>query len=183
VHRDIKPDNVLLTRAEQPQLADFGSAQLLSSERAQGEIVGTVAYLSPEAARGGAVDARADLWALGVMLFEMLSGERPFRGHSQRATLRAVLEDPTPPLRRLGGVPVALGALVERLLEKDPARRLSSARQLAAELRAIQHNLERAPTSCISARAEAAAAPLGSSGSGRASFHGTRKVLQPLNAS
>jgi serine/threonine protein kinase len=161
VHRDIKPDNVLLTAGEVPQLADFGSAQLLGSQLAGGgQIIGTVGYLSPEAARGDLLDARADLWALGVMLFEMLTGELPFRGRSQRALLHAVLEDPTPPLRRaLRGAPAALVALVENLLEKNRELRVPSARRLGSEITAILRNMERPAAGHFPAEAQPAAAP------------------------
>jgi serine/threonine-protein kinase len=192
VHRDIKPGNVLLTAGEVPQLADFGSAQLMGSQLpGRGQIVGTVGYLSPEAARGGVLDARADLWALGVMLFEMLTGELPFKGCSQWAILRAVLEDPTPPLRRaLRGAPTALVALVENLLEKNREQRVPSARRLGSEITAILRTMERPTTGCfpaesqpVVARAETPARHPMCSGSGRASIHGTREMFQPLNAS
>jgi serine/threonine-protein kinase len=171
VHRDIKPDNVLLSSAGAPLLADFGSAQPRGvAPSCSDDIVGTVAYLSPEAIRGRALDERADLWALGVLLFEALSGDRPFRGRTQREVLQAVLEQPTPALQlRLPAAPARLIRLVERLLEKDRERRWATARQLAGEVEALLR-------------------PFGPGGyrphaPGRALSHGTRGVFQPLNAS
>lgn len=162
VHRDIKPDNVLLTSAGVPLLADFGSAQPRGVACCSDNIVGTVAYLSPEAIRGQALDERADLWALGVLLFETLSGDRPFRGRTQREILTAVLEQPTPSLRPLlRGAPLGLIQLVEKLLEKDRERRCATARQLASEVDAL----------------------LRPRLSGRVRSHGTRRVFHPLNAS
>jgi serine/threonine-protein kinase len=172
VHRDIKPDNVLLTSAGVPLLADFGSAQPRGAPPCGcANVVGTVAYLSPEAIRGQALDERADLWALGVVLFEILSGDRPFRGRTQRETLAAVLEQPTPSLRSLSRVPVGVIQLVERLLEKDRERRWGTARQVANEVEVLLRPFGRTlvgPPRMLS---------------GRALFHGTRRVFHPLNAS
>lgn len=192
VHRDIKPDNVLLTSAGVPLLADFGSAQpRWAPPCCSDNIVGTVAYLSPEAIRGRALDERADLWALGVLLFEALSGDRPFRGRTQRETLSAVLEQPTPSLRLVArGVPIGLIQLVEWLLEKDRKRRCATVRQLASEVDALLRPFARVlggRTNAVSAASSTTrAVPRSlSSGalSGRALSHGTRQVFHPLNAS
>jgi len=139
VHRDLKPENVLLAADGTPRLSDFGLARgLESSITRSGVLLGTLAYVSPEALSDGEVDARADLWALGVILFEMLSGERPFKGRSTVAVLSAILYRQPPRLSELcPDVPAALLDLLRRLLEKAPLHRVKSARQVGAELEAI----------------------------------------------
>ncbi|MEY2931607.1 MAG: Stk1 family Ser/Thr kinase [Pseudomonadota bacterium] len=144
VHRDLKPENVLLAADGTPRLSDFGLARGLEpSITRSGVLLGTLAYVSPEALSELQVDARADLWSLGVILFEMLSGERPFRGHNMSAVLSAILHQPAPHLAELRPeAPPALGELLQRLLQKDPAKRVPSARQLGAELEAIARELQ-----------------------------------------
>ena len=145
VHRDLKPSNVLLSEDGTPRLADFGLACLADDGdlTQTGALLGTINYLSPEACRGEPTDARSDIWALGVLIFEMLTGQRPFRGESQTATLHAVLTQSLPDLAELSAglgreVPVALVDLVGSMLEKDPVDRIASMRLVGAELEAIQ---------------------------------------------
>jgi tRNA A-37 threonylcarbamoyl transferase component Bud32 len=139
VHRDLKPENVLLAADGTPRLSDFGLARGAdSSITHSGVVLGTLAYVSPEALSEGEVDARADLWALGVILFEMLSGERPFTGGSAATVLSAILyREPHRLTELCPNVPAALLDLLRRLLAKDPLRRVKSARQVGAELEAI----------------------------------------------
>jgi serine/threonine protein kinase len=139
VHRDLKPENVLLAADGTPRLSDFGLARgVESSITHSGVVLGTLAYVSPEALSEGEVDARADLWALGVILFEMLSGERPFAGGSAAALLSAILyREPHRLTELCPNVPAPLLDLLRRLLQKDPLHRVRSARQLGAELEAI----------------------------------------------
>jgi non-specific serine/threonine protein kinase len=140
IHRDIKPENVLLAADGTPRLSDFGLSRLADQElTSTGALVGTLPYLSPEALGSAPLDARVDLWALGVMLFEMLAGERPFRGETPAAVIRAILNQPLPDLAALcPEAPPALVELSQRLLERNPALRIDSARQLGALLEAIQ---------------------------------------------
>ena len=136
VHRDVKPRNVAFAEHDVAKLLDFGVA-LLRHEHASAASAGTPAYMAPEQVFGEAVDARADVWAVGVVLFEMLTGRRPFAGRDTTELLRAILEDPAPDVRTLRpDVPPALARTVARALAKSPEQRHASAAQLAAELRA-----------------------------------------------
>jgi len=133
VHRDIKPANLLLTKDGLVKILDFGVAQIVGSEvQAAG---GTIGYMSPEQIRGGPVDQRTDLWSLGVVLHEMLTGSRPFRGSDEAEVMRAILHDaPSHAGGTNGSMPGRLARIVLRLLEKDPARRYARAEELLPEL-------------------------------------------------
>jgi predicted ATPase/tetratricopeptide (TPR) repeat protein/predicted Ser/Thr protein kinase len=139
IHRDIKPENVLLTKNGTPKLGDFGLAMMVDHESSSSNaVLGTMAYLSPEALSGLAVDGRSDLWALGVMLFEMVTGRRPFEGQSAGALANAVLNQPPPDLEAMcPEASVEFVDLVYRLLEKDREQRVASARQVGAELETV----------------------------------------------
>lgn len=136
VHRDVKPANVLFSADGDVQLTDFGVAKLLDQESTQsGSMLGTPAYLAPEQLRGARVDHRADLWALGVTLHEMVTGRRPFEGTSYAAILHAVLSLHAPSLRRgAQELPPALDGLCQHLLAKDPDARPESAGEVASVL-------------------------------------------------
>jgi serine/threonine protein kinase len=138
VHRDVKPANVLFDAAGGVQLTDFGIAKLLDQESTQsGALVGTPAYLAPEQLRGLGVDHRADLWTLGVTLYQMLSARRPFDGSTYAAVLEAVLTVEPEPLGAADDVPAALAALVRHLLQKNPAARPQTAADVVRLLAAI----------------------------------------------
>lgn len=137
VHRDIKPANLFLTARGQVKVLDFGLAKLTggSALTHTGTTVGTVAYMSPEQAGGGAADERSDVWSLGVVLFELLTGRTPFRGEHMQAMIRSILNDEPESLTALmQDVPPALPALVARCLAKNPAERFPSAQALADSL-------------------------------------------------
>ncbi|MBN1565031.1 MAG: protein kinase [Anaerolineae bacterium] len=140
IHRDIKPDNVLLAEDGTPRLTDFGVAHLGGRSRLTqtGSVIGTYAYLSPEACNGEELDERTDIWSFGVMLFEMLAGRVPFNEQTTAAVLTAILTKPAPDLRRLrDNIPDRLLDLIYRMLEKDRARRISSVRRVGAEIEEI----------------------------------------------
>jgi serine/threonine-protein kinase len=138
IHRDIKPENVLLAEDGTPKLTDFGVARLLATNTrltGTGTQVGTPYYMSPEAWEGKPLDAQADVWSLGVVLFEMLTGQVPFAGDTAAAVMTKVLMTPPPDLLTLSpDVPQALVKIVEHALARDKAERYLTMRQMSAEL-------------------------------------------------
>jgi len=138
IHRDIKPENILFNREGQPMLTDFGIARLKASPRltARGFRLGTPEYMSPEQAKGLDVDYRADLYGLGVMVYEMLTGDVPFRRRDPLETMRCIVQLTPPPLRRsTPGIPPTLEAVVLRMLAKRPQERYLSGVAFAQALR------------------------------------------------
>jgi serine/threonine-protein kinase len=139
VHRDIKPENIILTPDGDVKVADFGLARALAESRATqaGIVLGTAAYLAPEQVQGGEVDQRADLYALGVVLYEMLTGHTPFTADNPAAVAyRRVHEDVPQPSALVSGLPRALDTVVATATQRDPAQRYISAAEMGAALRA-----------------------------------------------
>ncbi len=139
IHRDVKPGNILVDRAGEPHLADFGLARETDASvqlSRSGEAIGTPHYMSPEQAEGkpGRVDARSDIWGCGVVLYQALSGALPFEGGANLVMERVLAQEPVPLRRRRPEVPRGLEAVVDRCLEKDPARRYPTAEALAEDL-------------------------------------------------
>jgi eukaryotic-like serine/threonine-protein kinase len=144
VHRDLKPSNILVTPAQRAILVDFGLVKRLHEDRATdpGRAVGTYRYMSPEQARGEAVDLRADLYSLGATLYELLAARPPFMEQNHLRLLEEVIaKRPTPVVEINPGAPRALSALCERLLEKRPSDRPRDAAEVAAALRATARRL------------------------------------------
>jgi eukaryotic-like serine/threonine-protein kinase len=138
VHRDIKPHNVIVDDEGRAKVTDFGIARAGASDMTEtGSIMGTAQYLSPEQAQGHPVDARSDLYATGIVLYELLAGTLPFDAESPvTIALKQVSEDPLPPRQRNPAVPPALDAVVLRALQEDPADRYQDADQFIAALEA-----------------------------------------------
>ncbi len=145
LHRDLKPDNILVTPAGEVKLVDFGLAKLLqgtsllgtaTGERLTetGTVMGTLAYISPEQAQGRALDERSDLFSLGIIFYELLTGQAPFERDTPIHTVVSIIHSPPRPAPPDAGLPDSLKAAVMRLLEKDPAKRFQSADELLARL-------------------------------------------------
>jgi len=158
VHRDIKPENVFLTGDGRVKVLDFGLARLEARaaagqttgstatrlDTAAGVVLGTAGYMSPEQVRGGTLDHRSDIFSLGVVIYEMLAGARPFRGDSAVETMNAILtQDPAPLAVADASLGPAAASLVEHCLEKDAGARFQSAQDLAFNLEALRGRSDR----------------------------------------
>lgn len=146
VHRDVKPENVLLTEDGMVKVADFGLARTVNGQAGQTaattQVLGTVSYLAPEQIEHGAADPRTDVYAAGVVLYEMLTGAKPFTGESAAQVIfRHLSEDVPPPSLRAPHVPVQLDAITAAATARDPQRRPADAVELLARLQYVRHEL------------------------------------------
>ena len=160
-HRDIKPENIMLRRDGYVKVLDFGLAKLTEHEATDvaatpgaqvktdtGVVMGTSSYMSPEQARGLAVDARTDIWSLGVVLYEMVTGEAPFKGETTSDVIVSILDrEPSPLEHHRPAVPVELQEVVSKTLSKSREERYQTIEELAAKLKSLKQELEYAARS------------------------------------
>jgi eukaryotic-like serine/threonine-protein kinase len=138
IHRDIKPANLMLTADDTVKVTDFGTAKILQFGTVQqtAHVMGTPSYMSPEQVKGRAVDGRSDIFSLGVMLYEMVTGEKPFPGQNITTVIyKIVNEDPVPPRQLNPSIHPGISAVVMRALEKEPDQRYQSCREMLEDLR------------------------------------------------
>jgi len=145
IHRDIKPANVLIDEDGITHLTDFGAVHMGSKSdiTAPGSVIGTYFYMAPEVLRGDPFDQRSDIWSFGVMLYEMVTGVKPFMGINSQDLFRAIFKkDPYDPRKIRPDMPESLVKLIYGMLTKDPQKRIFSMRQVGAQLEDVQLEIE-----------------------------------------
>jgi dienelactone hydrolase/predicted Ser/Thr protein kinase len=155
IHRDIKSANIMITDRGQATVMDFGLAKVLGEAMitTDAKTMGTVAYMSPEQARGEELDHRTDVWSLGVVLYEMLTGQLPFRGERETSILYSIVHEEAKPLRQIDAhIPVEIQRIVDHALKKDKSERYASAAEMLKDLRAYQNSLKAGETEVFNLR-------------------------------
>ena len=140
IHRDIKSANIMMDERDQAKIMDFGLARMAGKTMLtqEGTTMGTIAYMSPEQARGEEVDHRTDIWSLGVVLYEMFTGQLPFKGEHEQAVVYSILkEKPEPVSKLVADIPVSIEQVVYRALEKNPDERYQQIEELLDDLKSI----------------------------------------------
>jgi len=164
IHRDIKPANLLITEDDVVKIVDFGLAKLAGRTMLtkEGTTLGTASYMSPEQAQGAGVDHRTDIWALGVVLYEMITGTQPFDGDYEQAVLYSIMnEDPEPITGLRTGVPMDLERIVSKALKKNPAERYQGLDEMLVDLKSVSAKPKAGRTRAVSKPARKAPLTVG----------------------